>query len=441
MAKLTSPMMWSSKRTSDRRSRFCERENLTNTQFIDGYSAYADASVSGCTRSITVLGSTGSVGESTLDLVEFANNRGEAEISVAALTANTNVHRLAEQAIKFNAKFAAIADEAFAPALQDALAGTGIEVGAGPDAIVEAALRDADWVMAAIVGAAGLRPTLAAAERGAAVALANKECLVCAGDLLTRTVRESGGVLLPVDSEHNAIFQVYDFERPDRISRLILTASGGPFREWSSHEMSEATPAQAVAHPNWSMGAKISVDSATMMNKGLELIEAAHLFPTPADCIEILVHPESVIHSMVEYVDGSVLAQLGTPDMRTPIASTLAWPDRITSPSEKLDFSKSNQLNFEAPDVERFPALRLAREALEKGGLFTATLNAANEVAVAAFLGNRLKFLDIAAVTEQALTRAGRSNDWSSATSLGQAIDADRRAREFAEDEVAKRAI
>ncbi|MEO0400215.1 MAG: 1-deoxy-D-xylulose-5-phosphate reductoisomerase [Pseudomonadota bacterium] len=394
-----------------------------------------------CTRRITVLGATGSVGESTLDLVRFANDRGDAEIAVEALTANTNVARLAEQARAFNVRFAAIADASLKEDLKAALAGTDIEIGAGPEAIVSAAERDADWVMAAIVGAAGLAPTMAAAERGAAVALANKECLVCAGALLTKTVREAGGVLLPVDSEHNAIFQVFDFERPHRISRLILTASGGPFREWSLEKMAAATPAEAVAHPNWSMGAKISVDSATMMNKGLELIEADHLFPTPAEKIEILVHPQSVIHSMVEYVDGSVLAQLGTPDMRTPIASTLAWPDRIESPSEKLDFSKIAALTFETPDQTRFPALRLAREALEKGGFFPATLNAANEVAVAAFLKNRLKFLDIAAVTEQVLSDAERLNGPFDAASLEEAIDADLAARRMAMDEAAQRAI
>jgi 1-deoxy-D-xylulose-5-phosphate reductoisomerase len=294
--------------------------------------------------------------------------------------------------------------------------------------------------MAAIVGAAGLKPTLNAAKRGAAIALANKECLVCAGDIVMGAIRSAGGALLPVDSEHNAIFQVFDFERPHRISRLILTASGGPFRSWQRSEMAAATPAQAVAHPNWSMGAKISVDSATMMNKGLELIEASHIFPIDHEKIEILVHPQSVIHSMVEYVDGSVLAQLGTPDMRIPIASTFAWPDRTPTPSMRLDFTAIKQLTFEAPDPVRFPSLRLAREAVRRGGVIPAALNAANEIAVAAFLGGTLKFLDIAAVTEHVLAEFGRRNGPEKLTSLEEAISADAEARRLAEQAIAARA-
>ena len=324
-------------------------------------------------RKITILGSTGSIGVSTLDLLSHARSLGEAEFEIEALTANRNVADLAKQARAFNAKFVAVADPSKYQELKDALAGSGIEVGAGPQAVEDAAARDSDWVMAAIVGAAGLKPTLKAAERGADIALANKECLVCAGDVVTKVIRDAGGALLPVDSEHNAIFQVFDFDQPGRISRLILTASGGPFRTASREEMASKTPAQAVAHPNWSMGAKISVDSATMMNKGLELIEAAHIFPVAHEQIEILVHPQSVIHSMVEYVDGSVLAQLGTPDMRTPIAATLAWPDRTPSPSARLDFAEVATLTFEAPDLERFPALRLAREAISKGGVMPAS--------------------------------------------------------------------
>ncbi|MEO1013622.1 MAG: 1-deoxy-D-xylulose-5-phosphate reductoisomerase [Pseudomonadota bacterium] len=393
-----------------------------------------------CARKVTVLGSTGSIGVNTLDLVDFATARDDADIAIEALTANKNVALLAEQAKKHRPKFVAIADESLGADLKDALAGEDIEIGAGAQAIIEAASRDADWVMAAIVGAAGLEPTLQAARRGAAVALANKECLVCAGDVVTDAVRQAGGALLPVDSEHNAIFQVYDFDRPNRISRLILTASGGPFRTWSREEMARATPAQAVAHPNWSMGAKISVDSATMMNKGLELIEAAHIFPTPHDRIEMLVHPQSVIHSMVEYVDGSVLAQLGTPDMRTPIASTLAWPDRIASPSAKLNFAEVSQLTFEAPDPERFPCIRLAREAVGRGGTFPAMLNAANEVAVAAFLAERLDFGGIAAVVESALDSAERLNAPIRLSSLEDALAADATARRLAEDAVAARA-
>lgn len=396
--------------------------------------------MSGSRRRVTVLGSTGSVGVNTLDLIEFANKRGEAAVEIEALTANSNVALLAEQAKKFRPQFVAIGDASKKAALEDALRGTGIEIGAGAAAVEEAGARDAEWVMAAIVGAAGLKPTLNAAKRGAAIALANKECLVCAGDVVMQAVRAAGGALLPVDSEHNAIFQVFDFERPHRISRLILTASGGPFRTWSKAEMAAATPAQAVAHPNWSMGAKISVDSATMMNKGLELIEASHIFPVPHERIEILVHPQSVIHSMVEYVDGSVLAQLGTPDMRIPIASTFAWPDRTPTPSARLDFAAVKQLTFEAPDLQRFPSLRLAREAVQRGGVYPAALNAANEAAVAAFLSGGLKFLDIAGVTEQVLDEFGRRNGPAVLSSLEEALSADEEARRCADRAIAARA-
>ena len=391
------------------------------------------------TRRITVLGSTGSVGVSTLDLVDFATSRRDADLSIVALTANSNVARLAAQAKKFRAEFVAVADPDKFGELKSALAGEDIEIGAGPAAIEEAAARDADWVMASIVGAAGLKPTLRAAERGAAIALANKECLVCAGTIVKRVVDEAGGVLLPVDSEHNAIFQVFDTALPHRVSRLILTASGGPFRTWSSEEMSVATPAQAVAHPNWSMGAKISVDSATMMNKGLELIEADHLFPIPHERIEILVHPQSVIHSMVEYVDGSVLAQLGTPDMRTPIASTLAWPDRIESPSEKLDFASLSALSFEAPDPVRFPALRLVREVIDKSGAYPAILNAANEEAVAAFLDNRIPFGAIAEIVETALIQADKQNVPTALNQLEDALIADSLGRQLAQEAILSR--
>ena len=391
-------------------------------------------------RKITVLGSTGSVGVSTLDVLSFAADDHGADFEIEALTANTNVAALAAQAKKYKPKFVAIADAACGDDLRAALAGEDIEVGAGACAVEEAASRDAEWVMAAIVGAAGLKPTLKAAARGADIALANKECLVCAGDVVMETIRKAGGALLPVDSEHNAIFQVFDFERPSRISKLILTASGGPFRSWSLEDMSAATPEQAVAHPNWSMGAKISVDSATMMNKGLELIEAAHIFPVAHETIDILVHPQSVIHSMVEYVDGSVLAQLGSPDMRTPIASTLAWPDRIPSPSERLDFMKNPSLSFEAPDYERFPSLRLARHAVSAGGAQPASMNAANEIAVAAFLGKQIKFLDIAAITEQVMDRADRENGSNVLTTLEDVIEADHIARQWAQEIVASKA-
>ncbi|MEM9262084.1 MAG: 1-deoxy-D-xylulose-5-phosphate reductoisomerase [Pseudomonadota bacterium] len=391
-------------------------------------------------RRVSVLGSTGSIGVNTLDLIDFTNTRSDSQIEVVALTANQNIDLLVEQARKFRPEVVVTADETRGEELKDLLAGTGIEVASGAQAIIEAATREADWVMAAIVGAAGLEPTLAAARKGVDIALANKECLVCAGDVVTQAVRDSGSRLLPVDSEHNAIFQVYDFERPERISRLILTASGGPFRTWAKEDMATATPAQAVAHPNWSMGAKISVDSATMMNKGLELIEAAHLFPTPHDRIEMLVHPQSVIHSMVEYVDGSVLAQLGTPDMRTPIAACLAWPDRVESPSAKLDFHELGALTFEKPDPERFPLTQLARDALQRGGVFPAILNAANEIAVESFLGDRLDFAGISAVVAVTLDAAEKRNAPATLECLDDALEADAFGRRLATEAVTNRA-
>jgi 1-deoxy-D-xylulose-5-phosphate reductoisomerase len=350
-------------------------------------------------RRVTILGATGSIGQSTLDLIGAAPERYE----VVALTGQRNVERLAAAARRHRAQFAVVGDPAAYASLKEALAGSGIEVAGGPQGLIEAAERSADWVMAAIVGAAGLEPTLAAVRRGAMVALATKEALICAGALLLDEVRASGAVLLPVDSEHNAIFQAVRGERQDSIERLFLTASGGPFRCHSLREMASATPAQAVAHPNWRMGAKISIDSATMMNKGLELIEAHHLFGLAADQIEILVHPESIVHSLVGFRDGSVLAQLGLPDMRIPIAYTLGWPDRIPAPTPRLDLATIGQLNFEPPDLERFPALGLARAALGRGGAVPAVLNAANEVAVAAFLAYQIGFLDIAAIVEATL--------------------------------------
>jgi 1-deoxy-D-xylulose-5-phosphate reductoisomerase len=354
---------------------------------------------SGDLRRVTILGATGSIGQSTLDLIGAAPERYE----VVGLVGQRNVERLAAAARRHRAQLAVVGDPASYASLKEALAGSGIEVAGGPQGLIEAAERSADWVMAAIVGAAGLEPTLAAVRRGAMVALATKEALICAGALLLDEVRASGAVLLPVDSEHNAIFQAVRGERQDSIERLFLTASGGPFRRHSLHEMASATPAQAVAHPNWRMGAKISIDSATMMNKGLELIEAHHLFGLAADQIEILVHPESIVHSLVGFRDGSVLAQLGPPDMRIPIAYTLGWPDRIPAPTPRLDLATIGQLNFEPPDLERFPALGLARAALGRGGAVPAVLNAANEVAVAAFLAYQIGFLDIAAIVEATL--------------------------------------
>ncbi|HVI98601.1 MAG TPA: 1-deoxy-D-xylulose-5-phosphate reductoisomerase [Sphingomonas sp.] len=352
-------------------------------------------------KTVTILGATGSVGGSTLDLIERAPEAFE----VLALTANRDAKGLAAAAIRTNAKLAVVADEAALPDLRDALAGTGIETAAGAQAVCETAMLTADWTMAAIVGCAGLRPVMAALERGGTVVLANKEPLVSAGALVMEAAARHGATLLPADSEHNAIFQCFDAARPDRVRRVILTASGGPFHDASLDAMRRVTPEQAVAHPNWAMGAKISVDSATLMNKGLELIEAARLFPVTPDQLEIIVHRQSVIHSMVEYVDGSILAQLGPSDMRVPIAHTLAWPDRMTTAMAPLDFATLGRLDFEAPDPERFPALRLAREALEADGARPAILNAANEVAVAAFLARRIGFLEIAAIVADTLER------------------------------------
>lgn len=352
-------------------------------------------------KRVTVLGATGSIGLSTLDLIA----RHPDLFAVDALTAHRNVAELATLARQHRARLAVIADPTLYEDLKAALAGTDIEIAAGPAALVDAACGPAEFVMAGIVGAAGLAPTLAAIRRGADVGLANKECLVCAGNIVMRDVRRFGGALLPVDSEHNAIFQVFDRDRAATVERIILTASGGPFLNMPYAEMADVTPVQAVAHPNWSMGAKISVDSATMMNKGLEMIEAWHLFPVTHEQIDVLVHPQSVIHSMVEYVDGSTLAQLGSPDMRTPIASCLAWPERIAAPSPKLDLAAMGQLTFEAPDPVRFPALRLARAAMEAGEGAPTVLNAANEVTVAAFLAGRIGFLRIAGIVETALER------------------------------------
>ncbi len=350
-------------------------------------------------RTISIFGATGSVGLSTLDLIR--QHRGDYQ--VLALTANGNSADLADLAIEFGAKLAVVADAASYPALKAALTGSGVEAAAGPDALVDAARLGADWTMAAIVGCAGLPPTMAAIEAGKTVALANKEALVSAGALMMAAVAKSGATLLPVDSEHNAIFQCLAGGRIDQVRKITLTASGGPFRTFTLDQMRVVTPAQAVAHPNWDMGAKISVDSATMMNKGLELIEAHHLFPVGLNNIDILVHPQSVIHSMVEYHDRSTLAQLGSPDMRIPIASALAWPERIETNCQPLDLVRIGRLDFEAPDLERFPALRLARAAIAEGGAKPAILNAANKSAVCAFLRGKIGFLDIAQIVETTL--------------------------------------
>lgn len=352
-------------------------------------------------RRVSILGSTGSIGVSTLDLLE----RSGAQIEVVALTAGRNVARLAEQALRWRPSVAVIEEQSLLDELKARLAGSGVEVACGAGAVEDVARREADWVMSAIVGFAGLAPTLAAARTGAIVALANKESLVCAGPSLLRIAKLAGGAVVPVDSEHSAIFQVFERANAERISRLILTASGGPFRTWSAEQMALATPEQALAHPNWSMGAKISVDSATMMNKGLEVIEACYLFSMPPERVDVLTHPQSIIHSMVEYADGSTLAQLGPPDMRTPIACAFAWPDRIAWDAPRLDLARIGSLTFEEPDPERFPALGLAKHALRLGAAGPGALNAANEIAVAAFLDRRIGFLDIAATVAETLER------------------------------------
>ena len=358
-----------------------------------------------------MLGATGSVGVSTLDLLDQATRDGVAEVEVVALTAGRNVARLAEQALKWKPQLAVIQDESLLPELRSRLNGSNIQAAAGRDAIVEAAGMESDWVMAAIVGVAGLAPTLAAARTGAVIALANKESLVCVGPVLLARAKAAGGRVIPVDSEHSAIFQVLQQGPAGSRAKLILTASGGPFREWPIEAMADVTPEQAAAHPVWSMGVKISIDSATMMNKALEMIEAAYLFSTPAERIEVLIHPQSIIHSMVEYEDGSTLAQLGMPDMRTPIACAFAWPDRLAWPAPKLDLAAIGQLTFQAPDPERFPALGVARTALALGDGATTAFNAANEAAVAAFLDHRIGFLDIAAAVAETLERMDRAGD------------------------------
>jgi 1-deoxy-D-xylulose-5-phosphate reductoisomerase len=386
------------------------------------------ASERGRARRVSVLGATGSVGMNTLDLI----SRTPEAFEIVALTAQHNVDSLAELAIRHGARLAVIGDEQHYARLRELLAGTGIEVAAGPDALVAAASEEADCVMAAIVGAAGLRPTFAAARQGRRVALANKECLVSAGDVFLGEIARAGTELLPVDSEHSAAFQAVGNAEPDSIEEIILTASGGPFREWSAGQLEAATPEQALRHPNWSMGAKITIDSATMMNKGLELIEAYHLFPVEAHQLRALVHPQSIVHSLVAYRDGSVLAQLAEPDMRTPIAVSLAWPLRMAAPTPRLDLARIGTLTFETPDETRFHAMRLAREALTRGGTAPAVLNAANEVAVEAFLNRRIGFLDIARVVERCLDAAEKAGIMGNARQLDDVLDVDNAARGLA---------
>jgi 1-deoxy-D-xylulose-5-phosphate reductoisomerase len=379
-------------------------------------------------RSVTVLGATGSIGDSTMDLLRTAPDRYRVE----ALTGNSNVQGLAKLAKEFGARFAAIADPARLNELREALAGTGIECGAGESAIIEAAARPADWVMAAVSGAAGLKPALAAVDRGATVALANKECLVSAGDVFMQRAAAAGACILPADSEHNALFQALSSGNREELVRVIITASGGPFRTWAAADIEQATLAQALKHPNWSMGQKITIDSASMMNKGLEVIEASYLFALAPDEIDVLVHPQSIVHGMVEFSDRSVVAQLGTPDMRIPIAHCLGWPDRIKGPSAKLDLAKIGTLTFEAPDFARFPGLRLAYDALRTGQGATTVYNAANEIAVAAFIGGQIRFGAIARLVETTLEAWMRSGNMAPLTSADEVITVDHKARNMA---------
>jgi len=379
-------------------------------------------------RSVSILGATGSIGASTIDLLM----RQPTRFRVEAVTANRNVAALAALAKQVGARFAAIADPSLHRDLKNALSGSTIEVGAGEEALVEAASRPADWVMAAITGAASLRPTLAAADRGAMVALANKECLVCAGGLFMRRAAAKGATILPVDSEHNALFQGLSAGRREEVRRVILTASGGPFRTATIEAIRAASPEQALRHPNWSMGSKVTIDSATLMNKGLELIEAHHLFALPSKQIDILVHPQSIVHGMVEYRDGSIIAQLGPADMRVPIAHCLAWPNRLESAASRLDWSKVANLSFEMPDYAKFPALGLARAALEEGGAAPTVLNAANEVAVAEFLAGRLGFAAIPALVEATLEAAARSGLSKEPASVEDALSVDHVSRSLA---------
>ncbi|WP_457587068.1 1-deoxy-D-xylulose-5-phosphate reductoisomerase [Ensifer canadensis] len=378
-------------------------------------------------RRLTILGSTGSIGTNTLDVVEHLGGRDSFEI--VALTGNGNIPLLAQQAIAHGAELAVTADDSHYASLKTALAGTGIAVASGKSGLIEAAERDGGWVMAAIVGNAGLAPTLAAASRGADIALANKECLVSAGSLFIEAVKQGGGRLLPVDSEHNAIFQVLEEHQRHAIERIILTASGGPFRTKTLDEMRHVTADVARAHPNWSMGLKISIDSASMFNKALEMIEAKHLFGLKPEQIEVIVHPQSVIHSMVGYTDGSVLAQLGCPDMRTAIGYALSYPSRCDLPIERLDFAKLSRLDFEAPDEIRFPAIRLARRAMEEGGVQGAVLNGAKETALEAFIAGEIGFLAMAEIVETVMDKL---SDLPAAVTMDDVFAADEKARQLA---------
>ncbi len=385
---------------------------------------------------VTMLGATGSIGQSAADLIARNPDRFE----VVSLVANSSAKALAEMAISLNAKSAVLADPENFEDLKGLLVGTGIEASAGEAAVFEAADRDTDLVIGAIVGAAGLAPTMAAIKPGRRIALANKECLVCAGDLFMAKIAAAGAEILPVDSEHNAIFQVFEAAEPDSVEKVILTASGGPFRTFALKDMAQVTPQQALKHPNWDMGARISIDSATMMNKGFEVIEAYHLFPIESDQLEVLVHPQSAVHGLVQYRDGSLLAQLGSPDMRTPIAHCMAYPRRMEAPVQRLDLASLGSLTFEKPDLARFPALRLALEALRSGGQAPAVLNAADETAVAAFLKGAIGFMDIPAAVEETLNAFAASGEISAAGSVEDVLNVDRGARQWTADWILRKA-
>ena len=403
----------------------CNGESMTVVDIVRSSSARA-----GEVRSITILGATGSIGTSTLDLIKREPERYRVE----SVSARRNAAALGKIAREVGARHAVVADPAAYRELKEALSGSRIEAAAGEDALVEAAQRPADWVMAAISGSVGLKPTLAAIERGATVALANKECLVCAGSLFMRRAASTGATVLPVDSEHNAVFQALGAGNREDVRRAILTASGGPFRTWSMEAIKAATPEQALRHPNWTMGPKVTIDSATLMNKGLEIIEAHHLFALKSEEIDVLVHPQSVVHGLVEFRDGSVVAQLGSPDMRIPIAHCLAWPRRIDGPAARLDLAAVKQLTFEAPDLERFPALGLARRAMETGGAAPTVLNAADEVAVSEFLAGRITFPAIAALVEATLDMAAKRGLLAEPAGIDAALAIDHIARSIARD-------
>ena len=387
-------------------------------------------------RRLTVLGSTGTVGAATLDVVRFARSHyGPEAFPLEAITAYRNVERLVRDALELKPRAVVVGDASRFGEVKAGLAGSGVDVLAGSGGVLEAATRPSDMVMSAIVGAAGLAPTLAALERGAMVALANKECVVAAGAVFKRAAALSKGVLIPVDSEHNAAFQLLDFEQSHAIERVTLTASGGPFRGWTLERMAQATPEQAVLHPNWRMGAKISVDSATLMNKGLELIEAHVLFDLPPEKLDVVIHAQSIVHCLVAYADGSVLAHLSAPDMKTPISHALAWPHRMLSPARRLDFTEFSQLTFEKPDLNRFPCLQLARACLQAGGAAPTILNAANEVAVEQFLGCRIGFLGIARTVERTLSALARDANGEAPATLDDVLALDGAARARAREE------